>query len=236
MSPPRWANSVKARTSIWACLELLFLVVVSSDDNTEVADFHFILLLLFQEYVRPGLRIAPSTRHRAHINAYTPAESWTFFRFRPSDLSYLVQIFGFPHLIRAGPPGHACVFRGEEGLLLLLRRLASPCRLVDLIDEFGLFESELSFLFNWTLDFIFDNFGHLLDDVSMWLPHIPNFADAVNRRSGVPLNAWSFVDGTIRSIARPTVGQQSQFKFSLHLAACAVFVFFFSPIQLASCS
>ena len=39
---------------------------------------------------------------------------------------------------------------------------------------------------------------HLLLDLDMWFPHIQDFADAVERRSGVHLNCLSFVDGTLR--------------------------------------
>ena len=216
MSPPRNANSIKTRSEITSVIVVILnLHVMSHDDE----DFDLFAFLLMMELFSPGIPIRPIARHCSSVDRYSEAECWHFFRFRKHDLNRLLAVLRFPPTIHAGNGTHTSIYRGEEGLLLLLRRMASPCRLVDLIDEFGLFESELSYLFNWSISFVYTMHSHLLDSLHVWIPHVPAFAAAVASRSGVSaLYCWSFVDGTIRAIARPIRGQQSQYKYFIFLA------------------
>eukprot|EP00117_Sycon_ciliatum_P040668 scpid59864/ scgid29845/ len=48
---------------------------------------------------------------------------------------------------------------GLEGLMVVLRRLAYPCRLCELSDEFGRSSPDLSRIFNTTLMWIWRNWG-----------------------------------------------------------------------------
>ena len=205
MSPPRWSLSQKARAELLMVVGMFaFLLDGDFDDD-------LILFLCFavQEYYAPGLPLVPRSRHTACFARFNQAECWRFFRFRKHDLHRLLFALGFPSIIRT----NTCVFSPEEALLLLLRRLAYPNRFVDLVDLFGLYEGELSSLFTWTVEFLFRSFGHLLDALDMWQGHVMRFCEVVHKK-GVPQNlkVWCFVDGTIRRIARPSRGQQSQYS------------------------
>ena len=93
-------------------------------------------------------------------------------------------------------------------MLLLLRRLNYPNRLVDLVPEFGLSEGRLSTLLNVVSDFVWTRYKHLLEDPTIWAPHLPDFSAAVFNRLGTYDNLWGFIDGTLRGIARPSLGQR----------------------------
>ena len=69
---------------------------------------------------------------------------------------------------------------GLEGLCILLRRLSYPNRLYDLVKTFQRDVSALSRIILWTLNFIYENFSHLLKTLRQpWLskPNLYNFAD-----------------------------------------------------------
>lgn len=100
---------------------------------------------------------------------------------------------------------------GQNSLLLILWRLSYPNRLVDLLDLFPRSEGELSVIFNETLDYIYDKYIFMLDDVSnlSWLSpeHLDTYSAAVTRK-GSPLDrCWGFIDGIARPMCRPGVAQ-----------------------------
>ena len=64
------------------------------------------------------------------------------------------------------PPTFHCqqrtVFDSMEGLCMLLKRVSYPCRYSDMISRFGRPVSVLSPITNHTLDYIYENHGHLI--------------------------------------------------------------------------
>ncbi|CAG2231528.1 unnamed protein product [Mytilus edulis] len=104
---------------------------------------------------------------------------------------------------------------GIDGLCMVLRRLAYPCRLEDLEYIFGRSKTELSLIINEVLDYIHDNHCHLLSDFNMsWLSQesLERFADAVFDRDGPLDSCWGFIDGTVRPICRPQENQRLVFN------------------------
>ena len=71
--------------------------------------------------------------------------------------------------------------------------------------------SQLCMISNAVLDFLFNNWGHLLRTFQQnWLSqqHLEHFANMVYDK-GAPLdNCWGFVDGTVRAISRPGIHQR----------------------------
>lgn len=55
---------------------------------------------------------------------------------------------------------------GLNAMLLLLRRLVYPARYCDLKNMFGRPICEIGFIFNTALDHVYNNFHHLLEDMS----------------------------------------------------------------------
>ena len=98
-----------------------------------------------------------------------------------------------------------------EALCILLKRLAYPCRYVDMIPRFARAVPELCMVFNQVLDYIDSHFGHLLQDLNQnWLApeHLTVFANTISDKGAALNNVWGFIDGTVRGISRPTHNQR----------------------------
>ena len=98
------------------------------------------------------------------------------------------------------------VCSGLKGLLILLKRLAYPCRFTDMAYQFGCSLPELCLIFNKVLDLVYAAHHHRLqswDQPFLSPDNLYNYAQAVHGR-GAPLqNCFGFVDGTVQRIARP---------------------------------
>ena len=103
------------------------------------------------------------------------------------------------------------VCSGLEGLCMLLKRLAYPCRYYDMIYSFACRLPELCILHNVVLDWIFENHSHRLTSWNQQFltpACLEQYAQAI-RRMGSPLpNCFGFVDGTVRPISRPGENQR----------------------------
>ena len=101
------------------------------------------------------------------ISNWSEEECWNDFRFQKNDLERLSCALNLPAELftynRMKVPA-------MEGLCFTLRRLAYPCRYSDLISRFARPVPELSVIFNHTVDFIYNNWGHLLSSFNQpWL-------------------------------------------------------------------
>lgn len=94
---------------------------------------------------------------------------------------------------------------GLTALCVLLRRFAYPCRYWDIMPRFGLSVPQLSMICNEGMNFMYDNWRHLLQTFNQeWLSreNLQQFSNVVHN-AGSPLdNCWGFVDGTVRRVCR----------------------------------
>ena len=70
-------------------------------------------------------------------------------------------------------------------------------------------------IFNVTTKFISDRWGVLLQRLDQpWLApiHLEEFAQAVHAQNAPLQNIWGFIDGTVRAISRPIIGQCLMFN------------------------
>jgi hypothetical protein len=108
------------------------------------------------------------------------------------------------------------VASGVEGLCIVLRRLAYPCRLEDLEPVLWRTKVEISYIFNHVIDYLYNTHNHLLSDLSRdWLSyeHLRSYAEAVSDRNAPLENCWGFIiDGTVRPICRPQQNQKLVFN------------------------
>ena len=79
------------------------------------------------------------------------AECKAEFRVEKRDLPTLREVLGIPPAFKC-PQRTIC--DGMEGLCMLLKRLAYPCRYSDMITRFGRPVPELCMITNWVMDFI----------------------------------------------------------------------------------
>ena len=136
------------------------------------------------------------------------AEYETDFRFEKYDIPLLVDVLGVPDEIKC-KQGTIC--NNTEGLCIVLKRLAYPCRYSDLISIFGRPVPEISIISNTAIDFIFEHHGRR---ISEWNHTILNhhtlqtYAEAVSDKGAALDNCFGFVDGTVRPICRPNPNQR----------------------------
>lgn len=199
--PRVWNLLYEERSEVIA----MIMVLVAAD----VGDADMLLCMLLLDLFQPAFPVVPPGRHLAYIDRYDEARCIAMFRFRPADLRRLQNLFDLPTPVKVGAHGKSHYFHPEEALLVLLRRLAFPNRLVDLVDEFGLHNWEISMLFNWTLGFVHQKYAHLLGSLERWIPHLPTFADAILRKGCPDIGCVGFIDGTLRRMARPGRGQKA---------------------------
>ena len=99
------------------------------------------------------------------------------------------------------------VCSGLEGLCILLRIMAYPCRFSDLVPRFGMPVPELSIICNQVTDFIFETHGQ---KINQWNDFLLNPATLAK---GPALdNSFAFIDGTVRPICRPDQHQRQVYN------------------------
>ena len=136
---------------------------------------------------------------RLDLDRLDETECLERFRFLKRDITQLAGALRLPDKF-VGYQGTAC--NTIEGLCVLLRRLAYPCRYVDLIPLFGRSKAELSIISNVVLDFIYAEHKHLLNSfVVPWMSqrNLSLYCEAVHRKGAALDNCWGFVDGTVSS-------------------------------------
>jgi hypothetical protein len=134
---------------------------------------------------------------RLDLDRLNETECLERFRFSKQDITRLARALRLPDKF-TGYQGTA--WNSIEGLCLLLRRLAYPCRYVDLIPLFGRSKAELSIIGNDVLDFIYAEHKHLLNSfVSPWMSErmLGIYCEAVHRKGAALDNCWGFVDWTV---------------------------------------
>ena len=119
------------------------------------------------------------------------------FRFSKEDIPRLAEPLRLPNKF-TGYQGTTC--DSIEGLCLLLRRLAYPCRYVDLIPLFGRAKQEISIISNLVLDAIYSVHRHLLNSFTApWMSprNLAGYCEAIHNKGAALDNCWGFVDGTV---------------------------------------
>lgn len=142
------------------------------------------------------------------LDSFDSSECITEFRVNKNDIPRLADVLGVPQQFKCSQ-GTVC--SGLEGLCLLLKRLAYPCRYFDLIYRFARPVPELCMIYNVVLDWVYDNHGHRLTSWNqpfLTSPYLEQYAQAVYQM-GCPLtNCFGFMDGTVRPISRPEENQR----------------------------
>ena len=111
---------------------------------------------------------------------------------------------GRPLVMKFGRRWHKTRMRTDHIMMILLRRLAFPCRWCDLILILGGLISELSEAYNFALKFIFHKFCPLVSRLDVWKENFSRFAQRLSDM-GVPFdNLVSFVDGHFNQLDLPS--------------------------------
>lgn len=143
-----------------------------------------------------------------NFDEWDDTECNTELRFAKKDIPDLLRALEIPDKVICSQ-GTTC--SGLEGLCILLKRLAYPCRYTDLTTRFGRNPTELCLIFNEVLDGIYEEHRHRLEDWRQPLLNqqkLQDYAAAVHQRGAPLTNCFGFVDGTLRQIARPSKNQR----------------------------
>lgn len=150
------------------------------------------------------------TQHR--FPYFSDAICLSLFRFRRTDIMRMVPVIGWPY-------GATHTTRNRYGLCpllatcILLRRMATPARWVDLEETFYLQYSHLSEIF-WEVmhNFIEERAGIVLEDMNgaFWKERFFRYAQSIKDKSMAISNCVGFIDGTVIGIARPSGDQIMQ--------------------------
>lgn len=142
------------------------------------------------------------------FDEWEDAECFTDLRFAKKDIPDLLLALDIPDKITCSQ-GTTCT--GLEGLCIVLKRFAYPCRYTDMVTRFGKNPTELCLIFNEVIDIIYANHHHRLQDWNQpLLSHqkLQVYAHAINQRGAPLTNCFGFVDGTLRAICRPIKDQR----------------------------
>ena len=142
------------------------------------------------------------------------AECIAEFRFEKRHILLLEEVLQIPPLMKCN---QRSVFTGTEGLCMLLKRLAYPCRYSDLIHRFGRPVPVLSMITNEVIDHIYGTHHHKItnwnDDILNPLA-LQTYADAISAKGAPLANCFGFVDGTVRPISKP--GERQRVMYNGH--------------------
>ena len=129
--------------------------------------------------------------------------------FRKIQHSSLDDVLGLPDEIKC-KQGTIC--DSTEGLCIVLKQLAYPCRYNDLISIYSRPVPEISMISNTVTDFTFEHHGHRITELNHTILNhhaLQTYAEVVSDKGAALNNCFGFVDGTVRPICRPNTNFQS---------------------------
>jgi len=133
---------------------------------------------------------------RCAFNIHTTSQpTTTLFRFDVEDIILLCEEMHFPDTVTLS---NNAVCTGMMTLCVFLRRLAYPCRLVELVQLFGCSTSTLSLSFSYSLQHIYSRYKHLVESIRLpcLTPRLAEFARSVHAKGAQLTNCVMFIDGT----------------------------------------
>ena len=174
--------------------------------NGVLSDEEFVVL--YDENRSKNLDLPYDEYGRFDLDEMADSECISEFRVKKSDLPKLRDAL---QILDSFTCYQKSVSDGMEGLCMLLRSLAYPCRYSDKIPRFGRPTPVLSMVTNEVLDFIYNTHSHKITEWNHALLSpalLQTYADAVNAKGAALNNCFGFIDGTVRPIARPGENQR----------------------------
>ena len=98
---------------------------------------------------------------------------------------------------------HRHYVHADTAMLIFLGRLASPSVYINMMDEFGMDEKQLSASFNWTARFFYHSYALPLSKIEIWEPYFDIFAEKMETYGSPFSNLIGIVDGNFMSCSLP---------------------------------
>lgn len=181
------------------------LLLLSFDDG-DISEDEFLLLYDANNSKNPDFPY--QNYEHFDLEELDESECLAEFRFRKRDIPLLAEAMRLPDSYTC-EQGTVC--DGIEGLCLLLRRLAYPCRYSDLIHRFGRPVPEICMITNHVMETVYSLHHHRLtawNHTLMSPPLLQTYADAIRMKGSALPNCFGFIDGTVRPICRPQENQR----------------------------
>ena len=179
------------------------LIIANAEEIIDEEDFVYLYDAFSSRPVYPYWKF-----EKFDENVWSDTECKTELRFAKDDLDLLFECLEIPQKITCQ---QRTICNGKEGLYILLKRLAYPCRYTDMVPRFGRNPTELCLIFNEVLDHVYATHHHRLQSWNqpfLQEDQLHSYAVAVHQH-GAPLpNCFGFIDGTVRPIARPQHNQR----------------------------
>ena len=159
--------------------------------------------VLYEAYTPQNLPFQHSAYEKFSLENKNSAECKADCHVDKRDIALLVEALRVPPIFKCT---NGTICDGTEGLCIVLKRFAYPCRYSDMIAIFGRSVPGLSVISNQVRDWIYNTHGH---KVTLWNhgilnpPLIATYADAVHSKGAALDNCFGFIDGTVRPISRP---------------------------------
>ena len=197
------------RRSMASFEEFRHLLVLYYDANL-ISDEDF--LLLYEMFPSKNPNFPYHEYSRFDLDNMSEAECKAEFRFDKKDLPVLAEALQIPPSFKLN---QGSIVDGMEGLCMLLRRLAYPCRFGDMVSRFGSPVPVLSMATNHVIDFIYNTHGHRItrwNNLLLNSPALEMYARLIHDKGAALQNCFGFVDGTVRPIARPDQHQRVMYN------------------------
>ena len=146
------------------------------------------------------------------LNNMSKAECKAEFRFEKKDLPALTEALQIPPSFKVWQGSR---ISGMEGLFILLRQLACPCRFGHVVSHFTRPVLVVSMVTNTVIDYIYTIHGHRItrwNDALLNPLALDTYARLVHAKDATPQNCFGFADGTVRPIARPDEHQRMMYN------------------------
>ena len=161
---------------------------------------------------RPNLEIPYWQYQRFDLERLTDDECRVEFRLKKNDIYDIVNVLQIPNIVTY----NRLTVEPVEGLCILLKRLAYPCRYSDMVPRFARPIPELCIITNHVMNLIYNQWSFLLSDFegrnSLSPQNLEKYAAAIHAKGAPLTNCWGFIDGTVRPISRPGNNQRAVYN------------------------
>lgn len=183
-------------------------MLVLMHDDGEIDEEEFLILHQANQHRNLHVGLPYWKYDRFNLNALREDECEVELRFKKPDIYRLAAALRLPEVFKCS---NGVVVESVEALCICLKRFSYPCRYADLVPRFGRPVPQLCMITNHMINFLYDQYAHLLHDLNQPLlspQHLQMYADAIQNKGAALDNCWGFIDGTVRPICRPKEHQR----------------------------
>ena len=170
------------------------------------------LLLLLEEYTSKNPGFSYNEYDRFDFDSIQEPECKYEFRIEKNDIPFLADILQLPEVFRCS---QRTVASKIEGLCMLLKRTAYPCRYNDMIQRFGRPVPEICMITNAVVNCLYEDHGHRITEWNHEVlspASLETYSAAIHHKGAALESCFGFLDGTVRPVSRPGENQRAVYN------------------------